>query len=162
MFENKLKVPHALDVKKGEAIAGILNPIIASIFALYIKTKNYHWHLIGPHFRDYHLLFDEQAAQLFEMIDVLAERVRKLGQPTLTSLGQINEMKGINDDDQLGVSAEHMIRHLVKDNLALALFLRQAHEICDKNEDCATTSLLEVHLDETERRIWFLQSILNQ
>jgi starvation-inducible DNA-binding protein len=155
-----MKVPHAIDAKKCEAIAEVLNPIVATVFALYVKTKNYHWHLVSPHFRDYHLLFDEQAAQILEMVDTLAERVRKLGQPTITSTGHIHHLKQIQDDDQIGVSAENMIKHLIKDNLKLCEILRVAHEVCDKHHDFATTSIIEIYLDETERRIWFLQSII--
>lgn len=156
MIDHKLKVPHAIEPKKGEMIAQILNGLVADIFALYVKTKNYHWHLVGPHFRDYHLLCDEQASQLFEMIDPVAERVRKLGFPTITSIGHIQQMKSLSDDNDLGLAAQEMLKRLLRDNQALAHVIRQAHEVAEKHSDFATTSLLEIYLDETEKRIWFL------
>lgn len=160
MFDHKLKVPHAIEPKKGEMIAQILNGLVADIFALYVKTKNFHWHLVGPHFRDYHLLCDEQAAQLFEMIDPVAERVRKLGFPTITSIGHIHKTQSLHDDNDLGLSAFEMLKRLLRDNQALALVIRQAHDVADKQGDYATTSLLEIYLDETEKRMWFLAATL--
>jgi starvation-inducible DNA-binding protein len=158
MSVEKLKVPHVLEASKCEKIAAILNPLVADVFALYVKTKNYHWHLTGINFRDYHLLFDEQAAQIFEMIDVMAERVRKLGKPTLTSIGSIAKHKQIVDDDELGISIEEMLKRLLKDNLHLSQLMQKAHHVASEAGDFATTSILEVFMDETERRVWFLQS----
>lgn len=162
MTLEKLKVPHVLEMSKCEKIAAILNPLLADIFALYVKTKNYHWHLTGPHFRDYHLLFDEQASQILAMIDVIAERVRKLGKPTLTSLKAITQLAQIQDDDDLTLSTEERLKRLLKDNLHLSHMLQKAHRIASDAGDFATTSLLEVFMDETERRTWFLQSSLNK
>lgn len=161
MSLEKLKVPHVLENSKCEKIAVSLNPLIADVFALYVKTKNYHWHLVGPHFRDYHLLFDEQAAQVLEMIDTLAERVRKLGKSTVTSIGSIVKLKHVSDDDDLGISAEEMIKRLIKDNLHIANHLKTSHIVASDCGDFATTSILEVYMDETERRIWFLKSIIS-
>jgi starvation-inducible DNA-binding protein len=157
---NKLHVKHVLTHSLCERIAASLNPLVADVMALYIKTKNYHWHLYGPHFRDYHLLFDEQAAQILEMVDVLAERVRKLGQPTITSIGHIARIKTLQDDDSLPKDAHKMLESLVHDNLHLSVSLRAAHKVCEEAQDFATTSLIEVFLDETERRIWFLNSMM--
>lgn len=158
----KLKVAHILEQSKCEKIAAILNPLIADIFALYVKTKNYHWHLIGPHFRDFHLLFDEQAAQILEMVDTIAERVRKIGKPTLTSIGSIAKAKLIADDDDLGLSLEEMIKRLLKDNLHLSQVLQKAHHVASETGDFATTSVLEVFMDETQKRTWFLQACLHK
>lgn len=162
MSLEKLKVPHVLESSKCEKIAAILNPVVADVFALYVKTKNYHWHVIGSCFRDYHLLFDEQASQILAMIDVIAERVRKLGKPTLTSLQAIMQLKQIQDDDELTLCSEEMIKRLIKDNLHIAHMLQKAHKIASDAGDFATTSLLEVFMDETEKRVWFLQSCLNK
>jgi len=160
MSDQKLYIPHSLDKGKCEKIAKVLNPLIADCIALYLKTKSYHWHLYGPHFRDYHLLFDEQAAQIFEMIDTLAERVRKLGSSTVTSIGYVHKNMTLSDDDQLAINEKEMLSRLVKDNLHLTNHMRKAHEVCDQNGDCATASILEVFLDEAERRIWFLSATL--
>lgn len=133
-----------------------LNPLLADVFALYLKTKNFHWHLSGPHFRDYHLMFDEQGDQLFDMTDAIAERARKLGAQTLHSIGEISREQRIRDNDEPYVDPSDMLNELRENNLELLGFMRDAHEICDKYEDVATASLLENWIDETERRIWFL------
>jgi starvation-inducible DNA-binding protein len=133
-----------------------LNGLVADAFALYFKTKNFHWHMSGPHFRDYHLLLDEQADQIFATTDPLAERVRKLGGKTLRSIGEIGRRQSLEDNDKDFVSPRDMLLELVEDNKAMAHAMRTAHELCDEHKDVATASLLEVHIDETERRTWFL------
>ena len=137
-------------------IAGAMNTILADVFALYLKTKNFHWHMSGPHFRDYHLLLDEQADQLFAMTDPIAERVRKLGGVTLRSIGQISRTQRVLDNDAEYVEPLDMLAELAEDNKALTARFRQAHNVCDKHRDVATASLIEVWIDETERRAWFL------
>ena len=137
-------------------IAGAMNAILADVFALYLKTKNFHWHMSGPHFRDYHLLLDEQADQLFAMTDPIAERVRKLGGVTLRSIGQISRTQRVLDNDAEYVEPLDMLAELAEDNKALTERFRQAHNVCDKHRDVATASLIEVWIDETERRTWFL------
>ena len=151
-----LLTPTDLDRQATKNIAGALNAILADVFALYIKTKNFHWHLSGPHFRDYHLLFDEQAEQLFAMTDSIAERVRKIGESTIRSIGQIARQKRILDNDAVYVEPEDMIEELMEDNKALAGRLREVHNVCEEGRDVATASLIEVWIDETERRVWFL------
>jgi starvation-inducible DNA-binding protein len=138
-------------------ISGALNALLADTFALYMKTKNFHWHVSGPHFRDYHLMLDEQAAQVFAMTDELAERVRKVGGTTLRSIGQIAGQQRLSDNDAEDVSATAMLEELREDNLALANYMRAAHEVCDEHNDIASASLLENWVDETERRAWFLR-----
>jgi starvation-inducible DNA-binding protein len=152
----QLATPCDLNDKGRQEIAESINPLVADAFALYVKTKNFHWHMSGPHFRDYHLMFDEQADQIFAMIDILAERVRKLGKITVHSIGEIGRLQNIKDNDEAFVEAHKMVEYLLEDNKGLAARLRAAHEICDKHDDWATTSVLEVFIDETERRIWFL------
>ncbi len=137
-------------------ITGAMNAILADVFALYLKTKNFHWHMSGPHFHDYHLLLDEQADQLFAMTDPIAERVRKLGGITLRSIGQISRTQRVLDNDAEYVEPLDMLAELADDNKTLAARLRQAHNVCDKHRDVATASLIEVWIDETERRTWFL------
>src|SRR6266566_1376290 len=137
-------------------ISAALNAILADVFALYVKTKNFHWHMSGPHFRDYHLLLDEQADQIYAMADPIAERVRKLGGLTIRSIGQIARTQRIPDNDAEYVEPSDMLAELGGDNKALAASLRQAHNTCDEYGDVATASLIEVWLDETERRVWFL------
>jgi len=137
-------------------ISAALNLILADVFALYLKTKNFHWHMSGPHFRDYHLLFDEQADQLFAMTDPVAERVRKLGGITLRSIGQISRAQRVLDNDAEYVEPLDMLAELAEDNKTLTARLREAHNVCDKHRDVATASLIEVWIDETERRTWFL------
>ena len=137
-------------------IAGALTALVADVFTVYVKTKNFHWHMSGPHFRDYHLLLDEQADQLFAMTDDIAERVRKIGGTTLRSIGHIARVKRIPDNDADYVSPEDMLSELWEDNKALVLSMRSAHDLCDEAGDVATASLLENWIDETERRTWFL------
>jgi starvation-inducible DNA-binding protein len=137
-------------------IAGTMNAILADAFALYLKTKNFHWHMSGPHFRDYHLLLDEHADQLFAMTDPIAERIRKIGGPTLKSIGQIARIQRVLDNDAEYVEPLDMLAELAEDNRTLASHLREAHNVCDEHRDFATPSLIEVWIDETERRTWFL------
>jgi len=138
------------------ALCHSLNGLVADAFALYLKTKNFHWHMSGPHFRDYHLLLDEHAEQIFATADPLAERVRKLGGKTLRSIGDIGRRQSLEDNDEEFVSPRDMLLELVRDNKAMAHAMREAHGLCDEHDDVATASLLEVYIDETERRIWFL------
>jgi starvation-inducible DNA-binding protein len=146
------------DLKAGSAkdIGGAMNAILADVFALYLKTKNFHWHMSGPHFRDYHLLLDEQADQLFAMTDPIAERVRKVGGATLRSIGHIARTQRVLDNDAAYVEPEDMLAELRDDSKTLAARLREAHGVCEEHEDIATASLIEVWIDETERRTWFL------
>jgi starvation-inducible DNA-binding protein len=137
-------------------IAGALTALVADVFTVYVKTKNFHWHMSGPHFRDYHLLLDEQADQLFAMTDDIAERVRKIGGTTLRSIGHIARVKRIPDNDADYVSPEDMLSELWEDNKALVLSMRSAHDLCDEAGDVATASLLENWIDEGQRRAWFL------
>ena len=137
-------------------IAGSLTALLADVFALYIKTKNFHWHMSGPHFRDYHLLLDEQGEQLFAITDDIAERVRKIGGTTLRSIGHIARVKRIADNDADFVTAQDMLAELWEDHKALTLSMRAAHTLCDDAGDVATTSLLENWIDEAQRRAWFL------
>jgi starvation-inducible DNA-binding protein len=137
-------------------ITGTMNAILADVFALYLKTKNFHWHMSGPHFRDYHLLLDEQSEQLFAMTDPVAERVRKIGGRTLTSIGSISRTQRVSDNDADYVEPLDMLAELAEDNRTLAARLREAHNVCEEHRDVATTSLIEVWIDETERRAWFL------
>ena len=148
--------PTDLDRNATRTIAGAMNAILADVFALYIKIKNFHWHLSGPHFRDYHLLFDEQADQVFAMTDAIAERVRKIGETTIRSIGQIARTQRVIDNNAEYVEAGDMLAELMEDNRALAGRLREAHNVCEEGRDVATTSLIEVWIDETERRSWFL------
>ena len=151
-----LATPTDLSPTATRDISASLNAILADVFALYLKTKNFHWHLSGPHFRDYHLMFDEQGDQLFEMTDPLAERVRKLGGGTLTSIGHIGRLQRITDNDAEYVEPEDMLAELCEDNKTLVARLREAHNVCEEHRDIATASLIEVWIDETERRTWFL------
>jgi starvation-inducible DNA-binding protein len=153
---SSLATPTDLTTQESQAITEALNPLVADLFALYVKTKNFHWHLAGAHFRDYHLLFDEHADQIFAATDVLAERVRKVGGTTIRSIGHISQLQTLADDNEADVSAQQMVQRLMDDNRALAKAMRAAHEICDRSRDCATTSVLEVLIDEAERRKWFL------
>jgi starvation-inducible DNA-binding protein len=140
-------------------IAGAMNAILADVFALYLKTKNFHWHMSGPHFRDYHLLLDEQGEQLFAMTDPIAERVRKIGGLTIKSIGHIARLQRALDNDAEYVDPSDMIAELAEDNKTLTARLREAHNVCDEHRDIATASLIEVWIDETERRNWFLSEI---
>jgi starvation-inducible DNA-binding protein len=146
------------DLKKGATkdIAGAMNAILADVFALYLKTKNFHWHMSGPHFRDYHLLLDEQADQLFAMTDAIAERIRKVGGTTLRSIGHIARTQRVLDNDAEYVEPEDMLAELRDDSKTLAARLREVHSVCDEHNDIATASLIEVWIDEAERRTWFL------
>ncbi len=146
------------DLKKAATkdITGAMNGILADVFALYLKTKNFHWHMSGPHFRDYHLLLDEQADQIYAMTDPIAERVRKLGGSTLRSIGHISRMQRVQDNDADYVEPLDMLAELREDNKTLTTRLREAHNVCDEHRDIATASLIEVWIDETERRTWFL------
>ena len=137
-------------------ISGTMNAILADVFALYVKTKNFHWHMSGPHFRDYHLLLDEHADQLFAMTDPIAERVRKLGGFTLHSIGEISRNQRVLDNEAEYVEPLDMLAELAGDNKDLTARLREAHNVCEEHRDVATTSLIEVWIDETERRAWFL------
>ncbi len=136
-----------------------LRHLLADVFALYIKTKNFHWHMSGSHFRDYHLLLDEQGERLFEMTDVIAERARKIGGTTLHSIGDISHHQRLKDNDDGAVPPQNMLAELLDDNQRLTKFLRAAHELCDEHNDVATASLIENWIDETERRTWFLSEI---
>ena len=154
--DTPLTTPTDLARSATKDIAGAMNAILADVFALYVKTKNFHWHMSGPHFRDYHLLLDEQADQLFAMTDPVAERVRKLGGITLRSIGQISRTQRVLDNDAEYVEPLDMLAELAEDNKTLTARLRQAHNLCEKHRDVATASLIEVWIDETERRAWFL------
>jgi starvation-inducible DNA-binding protein len=151
-----LHTPTDLGANATRDVSAALNLLLADTFALYVKTKNFHWHMSGPHFRDYHLLLDEQADQIFAMTDALAERVRKIGGTTLHSIGHIARQQRLLDNDAEYVAPLDMLAELRDDNKQLAAAMREAHDVCDDNRDVASTSLLEVWIDETERRIWFL------
>ena len=154
-----LSTPTFLSSEAKGKLTKAINPLVADAFALYVKTKNFHWHLSGPHFRDYHELFDEQADQILAMVDVLAERVRKIGGLTIHSIEEISRLQTIHDDNDSFVEPIEMIRRLLADNKKFAAHMLEAHEVCAKHQDVATTSLLEVFIDETERRSWFLFEI---
>jgi len=140
-------------------ISGALRQLLADVFALYLKTKNFHWHMRGRHFRDYHLLLDEHAGQLFAMTDDIAERARKLGGTTLRSISDISHNQRLKDNNVESVAPKDMLAELCADNQQLTRFLRSAHEVCDKFNDVATASLIETWVDESERRAWFLSQI---
>lgn len=142
------------------AVADALNALLADSFALYLKTKNYHWHVQGPRFRELHLLFDEQAAQIFATTDLIAERVRKNGAPTLRSIGDIGRRASIRDDDSAGVDAEAMIRTLAGDNKTLLAQLKDVKAVAEADGDIATSGLVDGWADETQQRIWFLEATL--
>jgi starvation-inducible DNA-binding protein len=151
-----LATPTALGNDAVSAISAAINPLLADVFALYLKTKNFHWHVSGPHFRDYHLLLDEQAEQIFAATDELAERVRKIGGTTLRSIGHVAQLQRVKDNDAEFVAPQAMLRELMSDNETLAANMRAAHEVAEKHNDVATTSLLENFIDQAERRAWFL------
>ena len=151
-----LKTPSALPDASVRDISGGLNLLLADFFALYLKTKNFHWHVPGPHFRDYHLMFDEQASQLLETTDAIAERVRKVGGTTLRSIGHVARAQRVLDNDAEYVTRLDMLAELRADNRALAAAMKAVHAMCDEAGDVATASLLEVWIDEAERRVWFL------
>jgi starvation-inducible DNA-binding protein len=151
-----LDTPTDLSPDAVSEISAKLNEILATTFALYLKTKNFHWHVSGPHFRDYHLLLDEQGEQIFASTDDIAERVRKIGGTTLRSIGQIAKLQGIEDNDEGYVSPGDMLRELMADNKAVVRAMRECHKLCDDHEDVATASLLENFIDQAERRLWFM------
>jgi starvation-inducible DNA-binding protein len=142
-----------------EEISSNLRRLLADVFALYVKTKNFHWHISGRHFRDYHLLLDEQATEIFATTDTIAERARKLGGTTIRSISDIARNQRLKDNNKEGVSPQEMIRELCEDNQQLTRSLRAAHEVCDRHNDVATASLIEVWIDESEKRTWFLAEI---
>jgi starvation-inducible DNA-binding protein len=151
----------ALDPEGVTAISGALRQLLADVFALYLKTKNFHWHMRGPHFRDYHLLLDEHGEQLFAMTDDIAERGRKIGGTTLRSIGDIARHQRLKDNDDSNVPAREMLTVLRNDNMELTAYLRATHALCDEHNDVATASLIETWIDETERRSWFLREAVN-
>jgi starvation-inducible DNA-binding protein len=151
-----LNTPSDLPASATRDISGALNNLLADMFALYMKTKNFHWHMSGPHFRDYHLLLDEQGDQIFATTDPIAERVRKLGHRTVRSVGEIGRLKRIADNDAEFVTPQDMLAELRDDNKALVASMRETHGVCDEFGDVATASLIEVWIDEAERRTWFL------
>jgi starvation-inducible DNA-binding protein len=151
-----LATPTDLERQGVEEIAAELKMVLADVFALYVKTKNFHWHMSGPHFRDYHLLLDEQSDQIFAMTDDIAERARKIGGTSLRSIADISRHQRLQDNDEEFVSPRSMLTELCDDNKQLTKSLREAHEVCDRHNDVATASLIENWIDETERRTWFL------
>lgn len=151
-----LATPTDLNMDGTEVIAEELRKLLADVFTLYLKTKNFHWHMSGPHFRDYHLLLDEQAEQLFSMTDDLAERARKIGRTTLHSIGDIARHQRLRDNDEAFVPPREMLSELCRDNQQLTRSLRDTHGVCDQHGDVATASLIENWIDESERRTWFL------
>ena len=164
-----LKTPTDLKAEGVREISGALNILLADVFALYLKTKNFHWHISGPHFRDYHLLLDEQGDQIFAITDAIAERVRKIGGMTVRSIGEISRLQRIQDNDAEFVTPPDMLAELRDDNKELVAKMRATHALCEEHNDVATTSSLEVWIDEAERRTWFLfeatssaESSLNQ
>jgi starvation-inducible DNA-binding protein len=142
-----------------EEISSNLRRLLADVFALYVKTKNFHWHISGRHFRDYHLLLDEQATQIFAITDTIAERARKIGGTTIRSISDIAKNQRLKDNNKEGVSPQEMIAELCEDNQQLTRSLRATHEVCDRHNDVATASLIEVWIDESEKRTWFLAEI---
>ena len=154
--EAPLQTPTDLSATATRDVAATMNVILADVFALFLKTKNFHWHLSGPHFRDYHLMLDEQADQLFAMTDPIAERVRKLGGITIRSIGHIARIQRVQDNDAEYVEPSDMLAELCQDNGTLAANLREAHNVCEEHRDIASASEIEVWIDEAERRTWFL------
>jgi len=151
-----LGTPTSLGAEATRDVSGALNALLADFFALYLKTKNFHWHVSGPHFRDYHLLLDEQGDQLFATTDVIAERVRKIGGTTVRSIGHITRLQRVADNDAAYVTPLDMLAELREDNARLVDRMRETHGVCDEYSDVATASFLEVWIDDAERRIWFL------
>jgi len=149
-----------LTPQEAQAVTEAVNPLLANAFALYVKTKNFHWHLAGSHFRDYHLLFDEQADAIFASIDIMAERVRRVGGTTIRSISHIGQLQTIEDDNNDFVPAGEMVKRLMEDNGHMAKMIRDAITVCDKNRDSATSNALQEILDETERRKWFLFEVM--
>ena len=157
--KDKTAAPTDLSGDGVEEITSNLRRLLADVFALYVKTKNFHWHISGRHFRDYHLLLDEQATEIFAMTDTIAERARKVGGTTIHSISDIAKNQRLKDNNKDGVSAMEMISELCDDNQQLTRRLRATHEVCDRHNDVATASLIEVWIDETEKRTWFLAEI---
>jgi starvation-inducible DNA-binding protein len=157
-----LKTPTDLSPNSVDAVSGALRELLADAFALYVKTKNFHWHMSGSHFRDYHLLLDEHADQIFAMTDVIAERARKIGGTTLRSIGDIARHQTLKDNDAEFVAPKDMLAELCADNQTLTRSLREKHKICEQQNDVATTSLIEAWIDETERRTWFLYETMRR
>jgi starvation-inducible DNA-binding protein len=151
-----LDTPTDLPPAAADKIAAALNVLLADAFALYLKTKNFHWHVSGRHFRDYHLMLDEQSDAIFATTDQLAERVRKIGGATLRSIGQVSKLQTIKDNNESYVPPGEMLRELMEDNKHVASAMRKAHKLCDDHQDSGTAGLLETFIDETERRTWFL------
>ena len=151
-----LATPTDLGANASKEVSGGLNILLADVIALYFKTKNFHWHVSGPHFRDYHLLLDEQATQIDAMVDVIAERVRKLGGTTIRSIGHVARLQRVLDNDADYVTPHDMLAELREDNMQLNKHMRVLHELCDEHGDIATASLIENWIDETEQRVWFL------
>jgi len=151
-----LQTPSLYNTNTIRDISGAMNALLADTFALYLKTKNFHWHMSGPHFRDYHLLLDEHGDQIFAMTDPMAERVRKIGGTTLHSIGEIARLQRVEDNDAPFVTPQDMLSELRDDNKDLVGRMKEVHDLCDEHGDVATASLLEVWMDETERRVWFL------
>jgi starvation-inducible DNA-binding protein len=154
--QTALQTPNQHSPDAVTALSGALNPLLADAYALFLKTKNFHWHVSGPHFRDYHLLLDEQAAEVLAITDLIAERVRKLGGATLRSIGHIARLQRLKDSDEPFVPAGEMLRQLMDDNRAFVASMREAHKVCDEQNDVATASLLEEWIEEGEKRVWFL------
>ena len=159
---DKREIPTDLSGDAVEEISSNLRRLLADVFALYVKTKNFHWHISGRHFRDYHLLLDEQATQIFAMTDTIAERARKIGGTTIRSISDIAKNQRLKDNNKESVAPQEMIRELCEDNQQVTRALRATHEVCDRHNDVATTSLIEVWIDESERRTWFLAEIAQE
>ena len=155
----QLSTPTDLTPEQAKAVTDAVNPIIADAFALYAKTKNFHWHLSGPRFRDLHLLFDKQATQILESIDPMVERIRKIGGTSIRSLSHVGKLQTIHDDNDEFVAPQEMVRRLLLDNRHIVQQIREAAEVADDNKDIATSNLLETFLDDAERRTWFLYEI---
>ena len=151
-----LATPWDMGATASKNLSDVLNALLADVFALYLKTKNFHWHVSGRHFHDYHVMLDEQSDAIFATTDQLAERVRKLGGTTLRSIGQVSKLQTIQDNNESYVPPRDMLRELMEDNKHIAAAMRKAHELCDEHKDSGTAGLLETFIDETERRTWFL------
>jgi starvation-inducible DNA-binding protein len=156
------RVPSDLSRAAVTEITSSLRPLLADVFALYLKTKTFHWHMTGRHFRDYHLLLDEHADQIFAMTDDIAERAIKIGGSTLRSIGDVSKHQRLEDNNRESIAPAEMLEELRADNLALTRSLRQTHELCDRHNDVATTSLIETWIDQTERRTWFLSEVIGE
>ncbi|MCP9236654.1 Dps family protein [Lewinella sp. JB7] len=154
--KKELNTPTDLDPAKVEKVVKALNPLVADLIALWVKTKNYHWHMSGRNFRDYHLMLDDQSEELITTVDPLAERVRKLGGNTITSIGHVARLQSVNDNDNAQVAPRDMLLDLMEENKKMAHNLREAHGVCEEAEDIGGASLLEDYLNATERRTWFL------